>query len=87
MTTKARFSHHIKALPPALKAMQEMGYSAEQCLQGTGIKPADLLDTKPVPEFTLEQEFRFHRNLLQLSGDPLCGHKERVSRRYPATHG
>jgi len=75
MTAKVRIAHHIKALPPALSAMQAMGYDARDCLRGTGIQPDDLLLTEPPSSFTLAQEFRFHRNLLQLTGDPLLGLK------------
>jgi AraC-like DNA-binding protein len=75
MAASIHVSHHIKALPPAIKAMQDMGFQAEQCLAGTGIAPADLLSPDPHPGLTLAQEFRFHRNLLQLSADPLLGLK------------
>ena len=68
-------SHHSKALLPALKAMQAMGHDADDCLAGTGIAHAGLLAGKLPGNFTLAQEFRFHRNLLQLSGDPLLGLK------------
>lgn len=68
-TSKA---HHIKALPPALRAMQVLGFDEETCLTGTGIAPANLLDNN-YEGFTLEQEFAFHRRLLELSGDPLLG--------------
>jgi AraC-like DNA-binding protein len=74
--SSATFSaHHIKALPPAIKAMQELGYSGMQCLEGTGITEADLTSLGSQPAFSLEQEFRFHRNLLALTGDPLLGLK------------
>jgi AraC-like DNA-binding protein len=75
MPAKVQVSHHIRALPPALKTMQAMGYSAGECLAGTGIEPGDLLAANAAPDFTLAQEFRFHRNLLRLSGDPLLGLK------------
>ncbi len=75
MAVSTNVSHHIKALQPAIKAMQAMGFDANQCLAGTGIEPRDLLTPGPHPEFTLAQEFRFHRNLLQLSADPLLGLK------------
>jgi AraC-like DNA-binding protein len=68
-------AHHIRALPPAIKAMQDLGYSAQQCLQGTGLKEGDLISPGPEQAFSLEQEFRFHRNLLELTGDPLLGLK------------
>jgi AraC-like DNA-binding protein len=73
-------SHHIKALPPALRFMEELGYSAGQCLEGTGVDLHDLETTDPVTAFTLDQEFRFHRNLLRLTGDPLLG--LRIGRAY-----
>jgi AraC-like DNA-binding protein len=53
--------------------MQAMGHNAQECLAGTGLTPAELLAGAAAPAFTLAQEFRFHRNLLQLSGDPLLG--------------
>jgi AraC-like DNA-binding protein len=75
MAANLPISHHIKALPPAIKAMEAMGFDARDCLTGTGIKPEDLLAPDPQLEFSFEQEFRFHRNLLQLTGDPLLGLK------------
>ncbi len=75
MATVIELSHHIRALPPALKAMAAMGHDPGQCLAGTGITPDDLLTGEPPGDFTLAQEFRFHRNLLELSGDPLLGLK------------
>ncbi len=81
MTVKAQTAHHIKALPPALKAMQAMGYDTVDCLAGTGIDPADLLLPERLPDFSLAQEFHFHRNLLQLTGDPLLGLK--LGKAYP----
>jgi AraC-like DNA-binding protein len=65
------FAHHIKALPPALRAMRAMGYEAPDCLDGTGINEVQLV-TGEAP-FTLRQELRFHRNLLALTDDPLLG--------------
>lgn len=67
------FDHHIKALPPALRAMQAFGYDSAACLQGTDLREEDL--TRAPAHFTLGQEYRFHRNLLQLTGDPLLGLK------------
>ncbi len=75
MAVIANLAHHIKALPPALRAMEAMGCSAEACLAGTGLTPEQLERGGPDLAFTLEQEFRFHRNLLRLSGDPLLGLK------------
>jgi AraC-like DNA-binding protein len=81
MAASIHVSHHIKALPPALKAMQAMGYDPRQCLVGTGIELEDLLCPDPQADFSLAQEFRFHRNLLQLSGDALLGLK--LGKGYP----
>jgi AraC-like DNA-binding protein len=68
-------SHHIKALAPALKTLESLGLSAAQCLEGTGISESTLSSAEADTNFTLAQEFRFHRNALQLSGDPLLGLK------------
>ena len=73
MTVATSVSHHIKALPPALKMMQEMGHDAGLCLAGTGVAEAELREPGAHQDFTIEQEFRFHRNLLELTGDPLLG--------------
>ena len=75
MLNATSITHHIKALPPALRAMQDLGYDAQLCLQGTGISEKDLVSPDQAQPFSLDQEFRFHRNLLQLSGDPLLGLK------------
>jgi len=82
MASNLSVSHHIRALPPALRAMQAMGYETDACLAGTGIKAADLLAPNPTLEFSLAQEFTFHRNLLRLSADPLLG--LRLGKAYPA---
>ena len=66
-------AHHIKALPPALRAMQELGYDADECLAGTGLTQADLANPALETDFSLAQEYRFHRNLLALTGDPQLG--------------
>jgi AraC-type transcriptional regulator len=75
MAHDTNISHHIKALPPAIQAMQAMGFTTEQCLEGTGLQPQDLLNPAARHNFNLEQEFRFHRNLLELCPDPLLGLK------------
>jgi AraC-like DNA-binding protein len=75
MVSPTSIAHHIKALPAAIRVMQDQGYTAQQCLQGTGISEADLLHLDTARDFSLEQEFRFHRNLLELSADPLLGLK------------
>ena len=43
MVSTYLMAHHIKALPPVLKAMQEPGFTARHCLEGTGVSEADLL--------------------------------------------
>ena len=65
------FAHHIKALPPALRAMKALGFEACDCLEGTDVSE-DQLASGTAP-FTLGQELRFHRNLLALTGDPQLG--------------
>ncbi len=72
MRTPFSIAHHIKALPPALRAMQGLGFDEETCLAGTGLTSADLLDNN-YDAFTLEHEFAFHRRLLELTSDPLLG--------------
>jgi AraC-like DNA-binding protein len=72
MSRPLSIAHHIKALPPALKTMAAKGFAQAECLKGTGIHAADLLNPE-YDGFTLEQEFAFHRRLLELSEDPLLG--------------
>ena len=75
MRQALNMSHHIKALPPAVKFMEDLGYSAAQCLEGTGVDEQALREAEPTTAFSLEQEFHFHRNLLELTADPLLGLK------------
>jgi len=63
--------HSIAGLGPALKVMASEGHSVQQCLRGTGILTSQLDD--PHQTITLRQEIRFHRNLIELSGDPTIG--------------
>ena len=72
MYGRSSSAHHLKALPPALRAMAALGYSEAECLNGTGLSSARLLATD-CDGFTAEQEFALHRRLLALSGDPLLG--------------
>lgn len=65
--------HHIKGLRPALQTMAELGFSHDQCLEGTGINEQQL--NNPDMGISLEQEFAFYRRLIQLSEDPLIGLK------------
>ena len=73
MSSPVSLAHHIRALPPALRAMQDMGYPIERCLAGTGVLERDLAAPDLATKFSLEQEFQFHRNLLALTGDPMLG--------------
>ena len=66
-------THPIVGLAPALKVMEQLGHSAQQCLAGTGILLSQLEDHRQT--VTLQQEVRFYRNLLELSGDPAIGLK------------
>jgi len=63
--------HSIAGLAPALKVMASEGHSVQQCLKGTGILTSQLDDRHQT--VTLRQEIRFHRNLIELSGDPTIG--------------
>jgi AraC-like DNA-binding protein len=73
MSSKTDTSHHIRAIPPALEAMATMGFAASDCLAGTDLAEGDLRGSLSELPFTLEQEFRFHRNLLELTGNPMLG--------------
>ncbi len=53
--------------------MTTLGFTPEQCLQGSGLKPEDM--ERPETELSLEQEWHIYRRLLKLSGDPLLGLK------------
>lgn len=64
-------THPVAALLPPLKMMQGDGYSAEACLQGTGLQVQQL--NEPARSVTLQQEVRFYRNLLELTGDAAIG--------------
>jgi len=63
--------HSIVGLAPALKVMAAEGHAVQPCLKGTGILSSQLDDQRRT--ITLRQEIRFHRNLLELSGDPTIG--------------
>jgi AraC-like DNA-binding protein len=53
--------------------MQSLGFSPQACLAGTGIAMSGLQD--PGARISLQQELRFYRNTLQLTGDPAIGLK------------
>lgn len=66
-------SHPIIGLAPALSVMEKLGYSVQRCLAKTGILLSQLDDHRQF--VTLQQELRFYRNVLELSGDPAIGLK------------
>ncbi|TDG13642.1 AraC family transcriptional regulator [Seongchinamella unica] len=66
-------NHPARVLLPPLEVMEALGYSASQCLLGTGLSLSQLAD--PNLRISLQQEFRFYRNTLQLSGNPVIGLK------------
>lgn len=63
--------HPLRALLPPLEVMCGLGYARSQCLRGTGIAPQHFDD--PGARIALQQELRFYRNTLELTGDPLIG--------------
>lgn len=73
ISPKVPIGHHIKGVQPVLQVMASLGISAEQCLKGTDITLQRLRSADAA--ITLDEEFRFYRNLLQYSGDPLLGLK------------
>ena len=64
-------THPVTGLLPPLKVMQREGYALESCLKGTGLQARQL--EEPGRTITLQQEVRFYRNLLELTGDPSIG--------------
>lgn len=64
-------THPLVGLLPSLQVMERLGFSSQQCLAGTGILVGQLDD--PHAQVSLQQETRFFRNCLQLSGDPTIG--------------
>lgn len=64
-------SHPVVGLRPSLQVMEGLGFSAQQCLMGTGVLARDLDDART--QVTLAQEIRFYRNCLALSADPAIG--------------
>ena len=65
--------HPARVLLPPLEVMEAQGFSASQCLLGTGLSLSQLAD--PNLRITLQQELRFYRNTLDLTGDPVIGLK------------
>ena len=64
-------SHPIVGLRPSLQVMERLGFSAQHCLQGTGVLTRQLDNAQA--QVSLQQEIRFYRNCLVLSGDPAIG--------------
>jgi AraC-like DNA-binding protein len=64
-------AHTIRSLLPPLGVMEELGFSREACLHGTGISARQLED--PEARMTLRQELTLYRNCLELTGDPAIG--------------
>lgn len=56
---------------PALALMEQLGFSAKDCLRNCGISLAEI--EKEDCQFGAEQEFQFYRNILQLSENPMIG--------------
>ena len=73
LANEKSIAHHIKAIRPALSVMADLGFSARQCLKGTGIS-ADQLEQSD-QGISLQQELAFYRQLLELTGDPQLGLK------------
>jgi AraC-like DNA-binding protein len=76
MMTKALHDlpqHPTRALMPPLAVMESLGYDSRACLAGTGVTTSQLND--PGSRISLQQELRFYRNILELTGDPVIGLK------------
>jgi AraC-like DNA-binding protein len=63
--------HPARALLPPLGVMESLGFSPQACLACTGIALSDLEDTGA--RISLQQELRFYRNTLELTGNPMIG--------------
>lgn len=73
LVTETSVAHHIKGVRPALSVMEEMGYTANECLKGSGISLAHLEQSDQ--GISLQQELAFYRRLLDLTQDPYLGLK------------
>ena len=80
---KPLLSHHIVGIRAALRIMRSLGFHDRDCLKGTDIK-LSMLEESSISEavermqhsdISLEQEFKFYRNVLEVSQDPLIGLK------------
>jgi AraC-like DNA-binding protein len=65
--------HPVRVLLPPLSVMEALGFSRQKCLSGTGVVLSQLQDGSG--RITLQQELRFYRNILDLTGDPAIGLK------------
>lgn len=89
-TEKPLLSHHLVGIRAALRIMRSLNFNDADCLRGTGIVPSMLEDSTVSDavsgsssiDITLDQEFRFYRNVLKVSGDPLIGLKIGEAFRY-----
>jgi len=65
------WSHGAKSLRIASKLLHALGLEVPDCLKGTGVEVSEL--ASPDARISLEQEFLFYRNILELTADPLIG--------------
>ena len=73
LATETSIAHHIKGIRPALSVMETLGFSAIECLQGSGITLETL--ERSDQGISLQQELAFYRRLLALTQDPQLGLK------------
>lgn len=67
--SEQRYAHYRKGMRAVVELLQAQDYDPEDCLQGLGFKP-DALESDEL-RLSLEQEYAFYRNILNLS-DNLC---------------
>ncbi|MCX2972859.1 AraC family transcriptional regulator [Halieaceae bacterium IMCC8485] len=65
--------HPARVLLPPLEVLLDMGFTPKSCLAGTGVSLAQMNNINT--RISLEQELRFYRNALDLTGDPTIGLK------------
>lgn len=73
LASETSIAHHIKGIRPALSVMEGLGFSAKECLKGTGISVSQLEQADQ--GISLRQELAFYRHLLSLTQDPHIGLK------------
>lgn len=71
MPAKILQTHGMRTLHAPIKMLEEQGFSAADCLKGTGISEQTLLDTEA--QVSLQQELAVYRNVIRLTGDPTIG--------------